>query len=371
MGRRPSFTIGIEEEFQVIDPATGELRSHVSELFEEGKIFLRERMKPEFHQSVVEVGTGVCRTISDARRDVVALRRHLVDLARRNGLRVAAAGTHPFSHWANVGITPNERYEQILSDLQIVARANLIFGLHVHVGIEDREDLIHIMNAGRYFVPHLLALSVNSPFWLGRDTGWQSYRSKLFDKFPRTNVPDYFASYGEFDRFMELLLKTNSIRDRRQVWWDVRPHAQYSTLEWRMCDVPMRADETIAIAALVQAVTAKLWKLLDSNLGFRLYRRALVMENKWRAARWGLNGKLIDFRKEAEVPTPALVEEILEFVDDVVDDLGSREEVGRVRWILANGTGADRQLAAYRERGSFQGLMDFIAEETEWGLAGS
>ncbi len=368
MRRRPAFTIGIEEEFQVIDPETGELRSHVSEMFEEGKIVLREHLKPEFHQSMLEVGTGICETITDARRDVIALRSHLVGLARRNGLRVAAAGTHPFSHWASVGLTPNARYEQILSDLQMVARANLIFGLHVHIGIEEREDVIHVMNAARYFIPHILALSVNSPFWLARDTGWQSYRCKVFDKFPRTNVPDYFGSYGEFERFTDLLLKTNCIRDRKQIWWDIRPHSQYSTLEFRMCDVPMRADETIAIAALIQAVTVKLWKLLDQNLGFRLYRRALVMENKWRAARWGLRGKLIDFRKEEEVPTPVLIDEILEFVDDVVDELGSREEVERVRWIVENGTGADRQLAAYRERGNFKGLMDYIVEETQQGL---
>jgi carboxylate-amine ligase len=366
--RRPSFTIGIEEEFQVISPETGELRSHVSEMLEEGKLVLREHLKPEFHQSVLEVGTGVCADVAAARRDVLALRAHLVGLARKNGMRIAAAGTHPFSHWADVGITPSERYEQILSDLQMVARANLIFGLHVHVGIEDREDMIHIMNAARYFVPHILALTVNSPFWLGRDTGWQSYRCKVFDKFPRTNVPDYFASFGEFDRFMNLLLKTNCIRDRKQVWWDLRPHSHYSTLEFRMCDVPMRADETLAVAALIQAVTCKLWKLLDQNLGFRLYRRALVMENKLRAARWGVRGKLIDFRKEEEVPTPVLIEEILEFVDDVVDELGSRDEIARVPWIVQNGTGADRQLAAYRERGSFKGLMDFIADETETGL---
>ncbi len=368
MKTRPPFTIGIEEEFQVVDPKTWELRSHVAEIFEEGKITLKEQLKPEMHQSVVELGTQICPDISAARVDVFRLRRFMAELARKNGLRIAAAGTHPFSHWADVGITPNERYEQIVSDFQVVARANLIFGLHVHIGIEDRQDAIHIMNAARYFLPHLLALTANSPFWLGHDTGWQSYRSKIFDKFPRTNIPDYYGSYGEYESYVNLLMRTNCIKDRKQVWYDIRPHPTFQTLEFRVCDIPMRADETIMIAALVQALTVKLWKLLDQNLGFRLYRRALIMENKWRAARWGIDGKLIDFRKEEEVPTPLLIEEIIEFVDDVVDELGSREEVNRVRWILAQGHGARRQLAVYRRTGDFRAVMEFVAGETEVGL---
>jgi carboxylate-amine ligase len=366
--RPPPLTIGIEEEFQVIDPKTRELRSHISEIFEEGRLTLKERLKPEMHQSVIEGGTEICRDIAAARRDVVGLRRHLAELARKNGLRIAASGTHPFSHWADVGITPDARYEQIVSDLQVVARANLIFGLHVHIGIDDRDDAVHIMNAARYFLPHLLALTANSPFWLGHDTGWHSYRSKIFDKFPRTNIPDYYGSYSEYESYINLLLRTNCIKDRKQVWYDLRPHPHFRTLEFRVADIPMRADETIAIAALIQALTAKLWKLLNQNLGFRLYRRALIMENKWRAARWGLGGKLIDFRKEEEVPTPFLIEEILEFVDDVVDDLGSREEIGRIRWILQQGNGAARQLAVHHQTGEFTAVMDFVAAETEQGL---
>jgi carboxylate-amine ligase len=365
---RPAFTLGVEEELQVIDPQTFELRSHVAEIFAEGRHELQDRLKPEMHQPVVELGTAVCHDIHDVRREVIGLRRSIVELARRNGMRVAAAGTHPFSHWADVGITPDDRYAQIVADFQVVARANLIFGLHVHVGVEDREDQIHLMNAARYFLPHLLALTANSPFWLGRDTGWHSYRSKIFDKFPRTNIPDFYNSYGEYESYIQLLLKTGCIRDRKQVWYDIRPHPYFSTLEYRVCDIPMRAEETIAIAALIQALTAKLWKLMDQNLGFRLYRRALMMENKWRAARYGMEGKLIDFRKEEEVPTPFLVEEILEFVDDVLDELGSRKEVEKIRWIVAHGNGARRQLEVYRHTGDFRALMDFVANETEIGL---
>jgi len=369
MSVRPSFTIGIEEEFQVIDPSTRELRSHISEIFEQGRKVLKERMKPELHGSVVEIGTEICRDIQEARRDVAATRSYVARLARQNGLRIAAAGTHPFSHWAEVEITGgNPRYDKLISDLQVVARANLIFGLHVHVGVEDREQQIKIMNAARYFLPHILALSVNSPFWLGRDTGWQSYRSKIFDKFPRTNIPEFFSSWSDYQDFVSLLVKTNCVLDGRQIWWDMRPHAVYPTLEYRICDIPMRIDESIAIAALFQAITAKLWLLGSGNLTFRHYRRPLIMENKWRAARWGVGAKLIDFGREEEVALPGLLDELLMFVDDVVDDLGSRHEVEYARTILRNGTGADRQLKVFRETGDLKAVMDYVVQETEHGL---
>src|SRR5882672_5461166 len=294
--QRPSLTVGIEEEFQIIDPESRELRSHIARIFSQGHGPLLGKLKHELHQPVIEVGTGVCRNIEEAKAEIIAQRSSLAALARENGLRIAAAGTHPFTHWGNVGISGgNQRYERLISDLQMVARANLIFGLHVHVGVEDRELQIAIMNQARYFLPHILALSVNSPFWLGRDTGWMSYRCKVFDKFPRTNIPDFFSSWGEFQQFVDLLVKTRCVLDGRQIWWDVRPHVLYPTLEYRICDIPMRVDETIAIAALFQAITAKLWRLGTGNLGFRHYRRALIMENKWRAARWGINGRLIDF----------------------------------------------------------------------------
>jgi carboxylate-amine ligase len=369
MMTRPKFTLGIEEEFQVIDPETRQLRSHILEIFEKGGP-LRERMKTELHSPVVEIGTAVCQDIAEARRDVTATRTQLARLARENGLRIAAAGTHPFTHWADVTLTEgNPRYEKLLFDLQMVARANLIFGLHVHVGLEDREMQIRVMNAARYFLPHVLALSVNSPFWLGRNTGWKSYRCKVFDKFPRTNIPDRFSSWGEYQQYVDLLVKTACILDGRQIWWDVRPHAIYPTLEYRICDIPLRVDETIAIAALFQAITAKVYLLQTRNLTFRHYRRSLIMENKRRAARWGLEGKLIDFGKEAEVPMSSLLEELLEFVDEVVDDLGSRREVEHALTLLRTGTGADRQLRVYRETGDLKAVMDFIVRETEHGLA--
>jgi glutamate---cysteine ligase / carboxylate-amine ligase len=365
-----SLTIGIEEEFQTIDPATRNLRSHVqAQILEQGKTLLREdSIKPELHQSVVEVGTSVCRNVKEAREQVRRLRRQIVDLAKANGLRVAAAATHPFADWREQEIYPDPRYHTIVEDMQAVARGNLIFGLHVHIGVEDREAAIHLMNAARYFLPHILALSTNSPFWMGTNTGLKSYRCKVFDKFPRTNIPDYFPSWGEYDNFIQLLIKTHCIDNAKKIWWDIRPHPFFSTLEFRVCDIPMRLDETVALAALIQATVAKLYKLYSANQGFRLYRRALIMENKWRASRYGIEGKLIDFGKQAEVPFRHLAEEYLEFVDDVLDELDSRDEVGYIRQILSMGTGADRQLRVFEETQDLKKVVDYIMQETEAGL---
>ena len=366
---KPTFTLGIEEEYQTVDPETRDLRSHIqTELIEKGRLILQERVKTEMHQSVVEVGTKVCANIKEAREELKNLRRQIIRLARENGLRLASAATHPFADWRVQEVTPGERYKNIVEDMQLVARANLIFGLHVHVGIEDRETLIHMMNHARYFVPHLLALSSNSPFWLGMDTGLKSYRCKVFDKFPRTNLPDFFPSWGEYENYVKLLVKTNSIDNAKKIWWDIRPHPFFDTLEFRVCDLPMRLDETIALAALIQATVAKLYKLYSQNQGFRLYRKSLLMENKWRAARYGINGKLIDFGKQLEVPERELIEEYLEFVDDVLDELDCREEVEYIREIMQMGTGADRQLDVYRKSGDMKAVVDYIIEETEVGV---
>src|SRR6202158_4313053 len=366
---KPSFTLGIEEEYQTVDPETRDLRSHIhAEIIEKGKLILQERVKTEMHQSVVEVGTSVCANIKEAREELKKLRRHMIRLSRENGLRLGAAATHAVADWRMHGVTPGERYKNIVEDMQLVARANLIFGLHVHVGVEDRETAIQLMNHARYFIPHLLALSTNSPFWLGMDTGLKSYRCKVFDKFPRTNIPDYFPSWGEYDNFIKLLIKTGCIDNAKRIWWDIRPHPYFNTLEVRVCDIPLRLDETVAIAALIQATFAKLYKLFSTNQTFRLYRRALIMENKWRAARYGLTGKLIDFGKQQEVPARDLILEYLEFVDDVVDELDSREEINYIHEILRMGSGADRQLRVFEETGDFNKVVDYIVEETQVGL---
>jgi carboxylate-amine ligase len=366
---KPSFTLGIEEEFQTIDPETFDLRSHIKEeIISKGQRQLDERVKAEMHQSVVEVGTGICRTIKEASADILNLRRSMVALARENGLLLCAGATHPFADWRVQDIYPDERYLQVVEDMQLVARSNLIFGLHVHVGVEDRETAIHLMNQMRYFLPHLLALSTNSPFWLGMNTGLKSYRCKVFDKFPRTNIPDTFGSWSEFENFVNLLIRTNCIDNAKKIWWDVRPHPFFSTLEVRICDIPLRAEESLALAALIQATVAKLYKLHSRNQGFRVYGRALIMENKWRASRYGLDGRLIDFGLEEEKPVRDLILEYLDFVDDVVDDLDSREEVESVTRILERGTGADRQLKVFEETGDLRKVVDYMVQETQAGL---
>jgi len=358
------FTLGIEEEFQIVDPKTRELRSHVSEFLDEGKMLLGEQIKPEMIQSMIEVGTGICKDIHEARADISRLRGIISSLARKKGLEIVAASTHPISRWQDQKIFDDERYEVLVQELQSVARSLLIFGLHVHVGMADRERGIHIMNAARYFLPHVLALTTSSPFWMGLNTGLKSYRSEVFKQFPRTDIPDHFDSYSSFERYVQLLVKTKCIDDGKKIWWDVRPHPFFPTLEFRVCDIPTRVDDTIAIAALFQAIVAKLNKLIDKNLGFRLYRRILLQENKWRAVRWGLDGKMIDFGKQKEVPVRDLILELLEFVDDVLDDLGSRKEVEHIHTILERGTSADEQLQVYRETNDLKAVVDRLIERT-------
>jgi carboxylate-amine ligase len=366
--REKLFTLGIEEEFQIVDPESRKLVSHIQQIFDTGS-YLKDQIKPEMHRAVVEIGTKVCSDIHEARAEVTTLRSNLAALAKDNGFRIAAAGTHPFTHWNEVLITDHPRYTEILKEMQEAARANLIFGLHVHVGIDDREVGIQIMNAVRYFLPHLFALSTNSPFWLGRNTGFKSYRVKVFDKFPRTGIPDHYDSVSEYDNYVNLLIKTKCIDNAKKLWYDVRLHPYFDTLEFRICDIPMRIDETICLAAIMQAIVYKLYKLLRQNLGFRLYHRSLINENKWRAARYGIEGKLIDFGKQEEVDFKILCMELLAFINDVVDDLGSRDEVNYLLKILQTGSGADRQLANWD--GTQEGLkkvVDYIIEETHVGL---
>jgi len=367
---RPSFSLGIEEEYQTVDPVTRDLRSHIqTEMLATGKMRLQERVKAEMHTSVVEVGTRVCRNIREAREDIYDLRREMIKLAKEHGLELVAGATHPFADWRTQDIYPDPRYHQVVKDLQLVARANLIFGLHVHVGIEDREAAIRIMNSMRYFLPHIMALATNSPFWLGLNTGYKGYRAKVFENFPRTGIPDAFSDYSEFENYVNLLVRTNCIDNAKKIWWDIRPHPFFNTVEVRACDIPLRAEETVAIAALIQATAAYLYKLHCANQDFRQYARSLVAENKFRAVRYGLEGKLIDFGKQQEVPLLDLIEELLALVDPVVDELGSREEMEGIRTIMKTGTGADRQLKVYEEtQGDLKAVVDYMAKETAAGL---
>lgn len=357
------FTVGIEEEYMVIDPNTKELASHEQKIVLEGQKIISEKVKAEMHQAVVEVGTDVCADVEEARKDISNLRKTIKDVATGLGFSIGSAGTHPSSTWQKQLITDHVRYQEIVNEMQDAARSNLIFGLHVHVGMPSKEMAIHIANSARYFLPHVFALSTNSPFWEGRKTGFKSYRTKVFDKFPRTGIPDYFDSYSAYESYVNLLVKTNCIDNAKKIWWDLRVHPFYGTVEFRICDVPLTADESVAFAALFQCICAKLFKLRSKNLNFMIYPRALVNENKWRASRYGIDDKLIDFGKEQEMNTRALIIELLDFIDDVVDELGCRDALKTIHKILEKGTGADRQLAVFEQNQSLHDVSSYIESQ--------
>jgi carboxylate-amine ligase len=362
------FTIGIEEEYMVLDPETRELKSHEQKIVQEGEKLIKDKVKAEMHQAVVEVGTDVCQNIDEAFLDVANLRKTISNIAGGLGLGIGASGTHPFSHWERQLITDHVRYNDIVKELQEAARSNLIFGLHVHVGMENREMAIHIANSARYFLPHIFALSTNSPFWEGRFTGYKSYRTKIFDKFPRTGIPDFFESIESYDNYVKILVKTNCIDNAKKIWWDLRVHPFFNTVEFRICDVPLTVQETITLAALFQAICAKLYKLRMQNLNFIIYPRMLINENKWRASRYGIEGSMVDFGKESEVNTRVLIYELLDFIDDVTAPLGIRNTISYVHKILEEGTGADRQLKIFEDTLSLPSVVDYIQSQFLNGL---
>ncbi len=367
--KAPSLTLGIEEEYQIIDPQTRELKSYITEILEEGRLILLEQIKAEMHQSIVEVGTQVFQTPAEIRGELARLRRALIELAGSKGLAIAAAGTHPFSSWHTQEITPFDRYIGVKEDMGELAQRLLIFGTHIHIGIEDREFMIDAMNVVRYMLPHLLCLSTSSPFWMGRNTGLKSYRSTIFRNFPRTGIPRIFNSWSDYTGLIDTMARTHCIPDASKIWWDVRPHHAFPTLEIRICDICTRVDEAICLAAILQAIVAKVWKLRRDNLTFRLYPSELIEENKWRAVRYGLEGKMVDLGREEELPARTLIREIVEwFIADVVDELGSRREVEYVYRILDEGTSADRQLATYARTGDLKDVVDQLIRETAEGV---
>lgn len=357
-------TIGIEEEYQIVDRETRELTSFITEFLDQGAVLFRDQVKPEFMQSQVEVGSHVCRNIREARQEITRLRCVVAEIAHKNNCNIVAAGTHPFSRWEDQIITDKDRYKGLISSMQMVAKRLLIFGMHVHVGINDPDLRIDIMNQMSYFMPHILTLSTSSPFWMGRDSGLKSYRSIVFEDLPRTGPPEYFDSAQEYERYVQILLKTKCIEEPTKIWWDIRPHPKFPTLEFRMCDCVTRVDDVMAIAALLQAIVAKLIQLRKNNQSWRIYRRGLIAENKWRAIKDGIDGKLIDFGRQEEVPLRLLMHELLELIDDVVDGLGTRREIEHIRAILKEGTSADRQLRKYRETNDLKTVVDMLAEDT-------
>lgn len=352
-------TLGVEEEYQIIDPQSRELTSYVQQLLNEGSVILGSQFKPEFMQSQIEAASHICYNIQEVHQEIVRLRRIIANLAAENGLKIASASTHPFSRWSKQKITEGERYQDLITNMQDLGRQLLIFGLHVHIGFGDaaisRELMIDVMNQVRYFMPHVLCLSTSSPFWHGRYTGLKSYRSIIFETLPRTGIPPQFGSYAEYDRMVEILAKVGSLgkgnqaKDPTKIWWDARPQPELGTLEIRISDACTKIQEVLCIVALFQAIVAKLLKLRNINQSWRIYPRDLIQENKWRAVRYGIDGKLVDFGIVEERPVHFLINELLDFVDEVVDELGTRDAVEYARVILEEGTSADRQIAVYRK----------------------
>lgn len=380
---RPPLTLGIEEEYQIIDPKTGKLYSYISEfLSQDEKRAARLDIKPEFMQSQVEVGSHICRNVQEIRLELRRLRRSVCEMAAENGLVIAAASTHPYSHWEEQSITEGVRYKELLDDMQGVARSLLIFGMHVHVGFgadrASKDLMIEIMNQTRYFIPHILALSTSSPFWHGYNTGLKSYRSVIFEMLPRTGIPHSFSSYDEYKHYEETMMKVGSFGKGdpiAKIWWDIRPHPRFDTMEFRIADICTDMEDAVCIAATFQAVVAKMLKLREQNMSWRQYRHMHISENKWRAMRYGVQGELIDFGRQESVPFHFLMEELLALLDDVLDELGSRKEVEHIRTILARGTSADRQLAVYRQHGgdenreeALKAVVDHLVAETKKGV---
>ena len=366
MLKPPSLTLGVEEEYQIINPETRNLESAIDRILEED---LGPSFKPELHQSIVEAGTGVCKTPADVRAELVGLRKTVMEVVGKHGLTIAAAGTHPFANWQEQEITQLERYIGVKRDMGDLAHRLLIFGMHVHVGIEDREFMIDAMNVARYMLPHILCLSTSSPFWIGRNTGLKSYRSAVFRGFPRTGIPTRMESWHEYEDYIETLVDTGSIPDGSKIWWDVRPHFKYPTLEFRICDICPRVDEAVCIAAILQAIVYKVWKMRVDNITFREYSSRLIEENKWRAMKFGLSGKLIDFGRHEQKPAPELIQELIDwFLGDVMDELGTRKEIEYAYRILKEGSSAERQLATFERTADLRAVVDQIVAETAEGV---
>jgi carboxylate-amine ligase len=365
------FTLGVEEEFQIVNKQTGLLASHIHPLLDKAVPLLGEHIKAEMLQSTVEIVSHVCPNIAALRLDLQNMRITIADLLAEDGLALVSAGTHPISRWQDQLRTRNDRYELLEEEYQDVGRSILIFGLHVHVGIEDYQLSIPLLNQLRTWLPHMLALSSNSPFWGGRNSGLKSYRAIVWRRFPRSGVPELFSSTLDFERYIDNLMRTGCIDNGKRIWWDIRPHPFFKTIEFRVADMPATFEDTLALAALSQALVAKLVWLHKHNLTVQTLPTAYIDENKWHAARYGLDAEYVDFIQNRRLSMREAIHETLDFVDDVLDDLGSRREIHYLRSLLEDprGTGADRQLAMYHETGSTHAVANFLIEQTLQGFS--
>ncbi|WP_099827317.1 carboxylate-amine ligase [Oceaniglobus indicus] len=344
----PDFTLGIEEEYLLVDADTGALAAAPEALIETCRNRREGQVSPEFLQCQVEVGTTICADISAARDDLRCLRRLIRDEAAHHGLLPMAAACHPWARWQDQRLRDRDRYAALESSLAGVARRMLICGMHVHIGIEDPDLRIDLMNQARYFLPHLLALSTSSPFWQGHDTGLASYRVSVFDNMPRTGLPPAFTSFSEFQRSVQTIVHAGLIEDSSMVWWDLRPSNAYPTLETRICDVSPRIEEALSIAALTQCLFRMLWRLRCNNQRWRVYDRFLIGENRWRAQRYGTTDGLIDLGRGRVIDYADLLDEIIALVQEDAEALHCLREVEAARAMVTTGTSAERQRAVHR-----------------------
>ncbi len=373
----PPFTIGIEEEYLLVDRATRHLaKEPPAAMLDECESRIGDLIKPEFLRSQIEVATRVRETVQEARDDPVWLRRTVAEVADKHGLAPIAASTHPFSEWQEQTHTDKERYHVLARDMQAMARRLVICGMHVHVGIDNDDLRIDLMNQVAYFLPHLLALSTSSPFWRGEDSGLKSYRLSVFDGLPRTGLPERFESYSEYQRHVDVLTRAGLLEDATMLWWDVRPSARFPTLEMRISDVCTRLDDAVSIAALFACILRMLYRLRRNNQRWRTYAPMLIQENRWRAQRYGLDEGLVDFGKGEVVPCADLIEEIIALVGEEAEALGCVREIEHARAIVRDGTSAHRQLATFEKaladgagrEEALKAVVDMLIEETVAGL---
>jgi carboxylate-amine ligase len=373
MTKVPTFTLGVEEEYLLVDRETRDLVvDPPSSIMDECQKVLQRQVSPEFMKAQIEIGTKVCRTVQEARADLARLRSVIVDVTGQHGLAPIAASTHPYARWLDQKHTERERYETLSTEMQAAARRLLICGMHVHVGIEDDELRIDLMNQFSYFLPHLLALSCSSPFWEGEDTGLKSYRLTVFDALPRTGLPERFASWAEYRRHVDIMIHAGLIQDATKIWWDMRPSDRYPTLEVRVADVCTRLDDAVCIAALVVCALRMLYRLRCENRRWRIYAPMLLMENRWRAMRYSFDEGLVDLAKGVIVPHSELVDEMLDIIHEDAEELGCLDDVEHARHILARGTSAHRQIATHQaaladgksEHEALQAIVDMLIEDT-------
>ncbi len=358
-------SIGVEEEYQIVDPATRHLRQRAGRVLHDAQGAIGDEVTNELFLSQIEVGTPVCLTLAEVRAELIRLRRAVIEAAEHQGCRIGAAGTHPFSKWQDQAVTPKDRYETILSDFQQLTREQIIFGCHVHVGIDDRDEAIRVMNRARRWLAPILALSANSPFWLGLDTGYSSYRTVMFERFPMAGIPKELKSRAEYDDLVDDLVSVGSIEDASKIYWDIRPSSHFETLEFRVADVCQSVDEAVMVAGLCRALAVACLDAEELDAPENRIRDELLRAAKWRAARFGLDGELIDLRARKLVPASRMVESMLDFLRPSLESLDEWEEVsGLVRRTLADGNGAMRQREIYRKSGRFQDVVDAILGET-------